>query len=71
MDHSQPGSAVHGILQAGILKWVAIPSSREYSRPRDRTQVSIIADSLLAEPRGRERALLEKGFTLQPELDGF
>ena len=28
MDHSQPGSSVHGILQARILEWVAIPSSR-------------------------------------------
>ena len=28
MDCSQPGSSVHGILQARILKWVAIPSSR-------------------------------------------
>ena len=27
-DFSPPGSAVHGILQARILKWVAIPSSR-------------------------------------------
>ena len=24
MDYSLPGSSVHGILQAGILKWVAI-----------------------------------------------
>ena len=34
MDCSPPGSPVHGILQA-ILKWVAIPFSRGYSRPRD------------------------------------
>ena len=32
-----------GILQAGILKWVAMPSSRESSQPRDITQVSHIA----------------------------
>ena len=31
---------VHGILQARILEWVAFPSSREYSQPRDQTQVS-------------------------------
>ena len=68
MDHSQPGSTVHGILQARILEWVA---SRESPRPRDRTQVSLIADFVLAEPPGRERALLEKSFALQPELDGF
>jgi len=35
--------AVHGILQARILEWVAIPSSRGSSRPKDQTQVSIIA----------------------------
>ena len=31
-----------GILQARILKWVAMPSSRASSQPRDRTQVSCI-----------------------------
>ena len=35
-----PGSSVHGILQEGILKWVAMPSSRGSSQPRDWTQVS-------------------------------
>ena len=28
MDCSLPGSSVHGILQARILEWVAMPSSR-------------------------------------------
>ena len=28
MDYSLPGSSVHGILQARILEWVAIPFSR-------------------------------------------
>jgi len=32
-----------GILQARILEWVAMPSSRESSHPRDQTQVSHIA----------------------------
>ena len=31
-----------GILQAKILEWVAVPFSREFSQPRDRTQVSHI-----------------------------
>ena len=30
MDCSTPDSSVHGILQARILEWVAMPSSREY-----------------------------------------
>ena len=37
IDCSPPGSSVHGILQARILEWVAIPYSRGSSRPRDRT----------------------------------
>ena len=35
MDCSPPGSSVHGILQARILEWVALPSSRRSSSPRD------------------------------------
>ena len=37
---SLPGSSVHGILQGRILEWVAMPSSRGSSQPRDGTQVS-------------------------------
>ena len=42
--YSPPGSSVHGILQAKILEWVAMPSSRGSSQPRAQTQVSRIAD---------------------------
>ena len=34
MDCSLPGSSVHGILQARILEWVVMPSSRGLSDPR-------------------------------------
>ena len=34
MDCSLSGSSVHGILQASILEWVALPSSRGSSPPR-------------------------------------
>ena len=44
MDSNLPGSAVHGILQARILERAAISFSRGSSQPRDRTQVSCIAD---------------------------
>ena len=37
---------LHGILQARILEWVAVPFSRESSQPRDRTQVSRIASGI-------------------------
>ena len=40
MNCSLPGSSVHGIFQASVLDWVAIPFSRGSSRPRDRTRVS-------------------------------
>ena len=39
-DHSPPGSSVYEILQARILEWVALPSSKGSSLPRNRTQVS-------------------------------
>ena len=34
MDYSLPGSSVHGILQAKLLEWVAMPSSRGSPNPR-------------------------------------
>ena len=40
MDCSLPGSSVHSILQARILEWVAMPSSRGSSWPRDPIWVS-------------------------------
>ena len=43
MDCSSTGSSVHGILQARILEWVAMPSSRGSSQRRDQTQVSWIS----------------------------
>ena len=43
MDYSLPGSSVHGILQTRKLEWVAVPFSRGFSQPRDRTQLSHIA----------------------------
>ena len=43
MDYSPPGSSVHRILQARILEWVVMPSSRGSSRPRDRTSISYIS----------------------------
>ena len=46
IDCSLPGSSVHRILQARILEWVAMPFSRESSKPRNWTQVSRIAGRL-------------------------
>ena len=40
VDCSQSGSSVHGILQARILEWVAMPCSKGSFQPRDQTCVS-------------------------------
>ena len=42
VDCSPPVSSVHGILQARILKWVATPSSKGSSQPRDQTCISYV-----------------------------
>ena len=42
MDHSPPGSSVHGILQARILEWIAIPFCKGSSWSRDQTHISYV-----------------------------
>ena len=54
MDCSLPGSSAHGVLQARILDWVAIPFSRGSSLPREQTQVSRIAGGFFADWATRE-----------------
>ena len=43
MDCTLPGSSVHGILQARIPEWVAIPFSKASSQPKEQTRISFIA----------------------------
>ena len=43
LNCSPPGPSVHGMVQARILEWIAIPFSRGSSQSRDWTQVSCIA----------------------------
>ena len=46
-----PGSSVHGILQARILEWVAMPSSRDLHNPGTEPKAPALqADSLPSEP---------------------
>ena len=56
MDCSPAGFSVHGILQARILEWVAMPFSRGSSWPRDWTCIScsscIAGRFFTAEPPG-------------------
>ena len=56
MDYNPPGSSVHGILQARLLEWVAIPFSRGSSPPNPGIEPKspvLQADSLLSEPPGK------------------
>ena len=48
MDCTPPGFSIDGVLQAGILEWVAISSSRGSSWPRDQTCVSCVAGRFFA-----------------------
>ena len=61
VDYSTPGSSVHGILQARILEWVAMPSSRRSSQPRDQTCSSwdscIASRFFTTEPPGKPKHL--------------
>ena len=43
MDHSPPSSSIPGVLQVRILEWVAMPSSRGSSQPRDQTCISYVS----------------------------
>ena len=60
MEHSLPGSSVHGILQARTLEWVAIPLSRGSPWLRDQTQVFCIAGRFSTVWATREAQIPEK-----------
>ena len=53
MNFSLPGSSVHGTFSERILEWVALPSSRGSSQPREQTCISCIAGGFFTpEPPG-------------------
>ena len=54
MDGSLPSSCVHGILQARILEWAAIPFSRGSSRPRNQTWVFLASQAGFFLPQGHQ-----------------
>ena len=59
VDCCPPGSSVHGILQARILQWVTMSSSRGSSHPRDQTHLLSLlhwqVDPLLLAPPGKPK----------------
>ena len=74
-DCNRPGSSVHGVLQARILEWVAIPSSRESSQPRDWTWISCIVGGFFTVWATREapfhRYYVNNRDVLSPSTDTF
>ena len=62
MNCSPPGSSIHGIHQARILEWVARPTSRESSQPRDQTSVFCVfcieGRFFTAEPLGKPQSAI-------------
>ena len=61
LDCSPPGFSVHGVFQARIPERVAMPSSRESSRPRGRTHVSCIGRWFFTtEPQGDDNTPISK-----------
>ena len=56
MDCCRPASSVHGILQAGILEWVAVPSSRGFPDPGFKPESpALLADSSPLSHQGSPR----------------
>ena len=54
MDCSPPGSSVHEVLQARILEWIAMPSSKDLPNPGiEPRSPTLQADSLPSEPQGK------------------
>ena len=54
IDCGPPGSSIHGILQARILVWVAIPSPGDHPNPGIKPRSRALqADSLSSEPPGK------------------
>ena len=58
-DCSLPSFSIHGILQARILEWVAIPSFRGSSRPRNGTHISCLTGGFFTtEPPGKPQTTI-------------
>ena len=54
MDCSLPGYSIHGIFQARILEWIAIPSPGDFSNPEIKPGfLALQADTLSSEPPGK------------------
>ena len=69
MDYNPPSSSVHGILQAIILEWVAIPFSRDLPNPEIRPRCPALqAYSLHSGPPGKSLLLSLSVYLYSEEL---
>ena len=69
MGYTAPGSSVHGILQARILEWVAIPSPGDLPNPGIKPRSPTLqVDSLPSEPPGKPLKI--KGPHWKPSTNG-
>ena len=55
MDCSLPGSSVHGILQARVLEWVAMPPPGDLPNPEIESRSLTLQASLPSEPLGKSK----------------
>ena len=73
MDYSLPGSSVHGILQARILEWVAMPPSGDLPDPGIEPASLIspaLAGGFLTTSAPREAHMYMQWNTFQPQQQG-
>ena len=68
MDCGPSGSSVHGILQARILKWVAISFSRGSSPPSDWTHISLAGGFFTIVPPGKPHTQTVKNLPAMWEI---
>ena len=66
LDYSLPGFSAHGVFQAGVVEWVAIPFSKWSSQPRDWTWFSCITDIVFSV--WATRVTLKLGFYLKKKF---
>ena len=72
MDCSPPGSSVHGISQARILEWVAMPSSRGSSDPGiEPTSPALVGGFFTTKPTGRPMLLVTVSVNTLWEMEPF
>ena len=72
MGYSPPGSPIHEIFQARILEWVAISSSRGFSRSRDWISLSpALADGFFTTKPPRKPTFREKAMPKGIGVSGF